>query len=123
MFRYMAATVIIPTIILFVGAKDIDAQSAPRSDLPKFLGRNVTIAEPALDADGFPKGPNPRATVCVEGLPQRQCYTAPPAFWNRSTVSVIQLQENIPALLFSAENYGVSGWQIHFALLHCPSER
>jgi len=80
MFRYMAARVVISAIFLYLAAKDIDAQSTPSKDLPKFLGREVTIVGPELDADGFPKGSDARATVCVEGLPQRQCYTPLPHF-------------------------------------------
>ena len=38
------------------------------------MGREVTLVEPETDADGFfPKGP---ASICIEGPPQRQCYTA-----------------------------------------------
>lgn len=118
MLRYMAARVVISTVLVFSGTKEISAQSAPRQDLPKFLGREVTIVEPELNADGFPKIPDARATVCVEGLPQRQCYTAPQSFWSSPTVAVVQLDKNVSALLFSAESYaGGSGWQIHFALL------
>ena len=78
------------------------------------MGREVTIAEPELDEDGFqPKGP---ASVCVEG-PQQQCYTAPKTFGRFPSVNVVQVEKNVPALLFSAASGGVSGWTIHFALL------
>jgi len=53
----------------------------------------------------------------VEGPPQRLCYTAPDAFGNRPTVTVVESGKNESALLFSAATGGVSGWQIHFALL------
>lgn len=79
------------------------------------MGREVRLVKPELDADGFfPKGP---ASVCVEGLPQRQCYTAPDEFGQNPRVAVVQLGKDMPALLFSAESVGGSGWQIHFALL------
>ena len=106
----MAAKLIIPVVLLFFVSKDIGGQS-----LPKFMGRKVTIIEPERDEDGFfPKGP---ASVCVEGPPQRQCYTAPQAFGNSPAVAVVQLEKDMSALLFSAASGGVSGWQIHFALL------
>ena len=81
------------------------------------MGREVTITEPEkADADGFfPKGP---ASICVEGPPARQCYTAPEEYGNNPEVDVVQLTKDITALLFSAESGGVSGWEIHFALLH-----
>jgi hypothetical protein len=113
----MAVRVIIFTVLVFSGAKEISAQSAPRKDLPKFLGREVTIVEPELDSDGFPKGSDPRAIVCLEGLPRRQCYSSPPEFWKNPVVSLVQVQRDLPALLFSVETWGGSGWQIHFALL------
>jgi hypothetical protein len=112
----MAAKLIIPAVFLFLGSKDTGAQSPPGHDLPKFMGRQVTIIEPEIDADGFfPKGP---ASVCVEGPPQQQCYTAPKAFGKNPTVAVVELEKDVPALLFSAESGGVSGWQVGFALLH-----
>jgi hypothetical protein len=78
------------------------------------MGREVTIIAPELEEDGFfPKGP---ASVCVEG-PQRQCYTAPKDFGNSPAVTVVQVEKDMPALLFSAATGGVSGFQIHFALL------
>ncbi|MBZ5634443.1 MAG: hypothetical protein LAO55_15075 [Acidobacteriia bacterium] len=79
------------------------------------MGREVTITEPALDADGFfPKGP---ASVCIEGPPQRQCYTAPKDFGRDPQVTLIQVEKDMPALLFSAASGGVSGFGINFALL------
>ena len=90
------------------------AQPAARQDPPKFLGREVTITEPELEDEFFPKGP---ATVCVEGPPRRQCYTAPRDFGRSPAVSVIQLGKEVPALFFSAASGGVSGFAFHFALL------
>ena len=99
-------------ILLFFIAFGTSAQSA----LPKFMGREVTITDPGTDDDGFfPKGP---ATVCVEGPPQRQCYTTPKDFGRAPDVTLVQVKQDQPALLFSADSGGVSGVMIHFALLH-----
>src|SRR5437870_4291438 len=119
----MTAKVIIPAVLLVLGSRDTSAQSARRGqDLPKFMGREVTIIVPEkLDADGFfPNGP---ASVCVDGPPQRQCYTAPKEFGNSPTVAVVQVEKDMSALLFSAASGGVSGWQIHLALLRPGAER
>src|SRR5689334_2151803 len=83
---------------------------------PKFMGREVTIAAPGLEDEPgvFPKGP---ASVCVEGPPQRQCYTAPRDFGGSPAVEVVQFKKGAPVLFFSAASGGVSGWSIHFAVL------
>jgi hypothetical protein len=79
------------------------------------MGREVTITEPELDPEGyFPKGP---ASVCLEGPPQRQCYTQPKDCGTNPTVSVVLVEQGMPALFFSAASGGVSGFLIHFALL------
>ncbi|MGD0435399.1 MAG: hypothetical protein ABSB86_02965 [Bryobacteraceae bacterium] len=78
----------------------------------------MTITTPQHDPDDpdgfFPLAP---ASVCIEGPPQRQCYTAPEAFGNDPKVALVELGKNEYALLFSAASGGVSGWQIYFALL------
>jgi hypothetical protein len=102
----MVAKLVIPTVILLLAARG--------QDLPKFMGREVTITEAEVEDDFFPKGP---ASVCLEGPPQRQCYTAPQEFGRFPTAAVVQLDKDTPALLFSAASGGVSGWSIHFALL------
>jgi hypothetical protein len=80
------------------------------------MGREVTIITPELDADGFfPKGP---ASICVEGPPQRLCYTQPENYGRSPEVAMIQVEKDMPALFFSAASGGVSGWGIHFSLLH-----
>jgi hypothetical protein len=117
MVRFIAGKIIILAVLASLGSKDIDAQSAPRKDLPRFLGREVTIVGPKLDADGFPTNSDPRATICLEGLPRRQCYTSPQEFWKNPAVSLVQVQRDLSALLFSVETWGASGWQIRFALL------
>jgi hypothetical protein len=81
---------------------------------PKFMGRGVTIQEPEHTPENFPKGP---AAICVDGPPRRQCYTAPQDFGNDPRVELVQLAKDMPALLFSASSGGVSGWEVHFALL------
>src|SRR5437870_1347663 len=95
-------------LLLFSGSQKIDSQPAGRvTDVPKFLGREITVIEPEHDEDGFPKG---SASVCVEGPPQRQCYTAPKDYGNSPTVEVIQLDRGRPAIFFSAAMGGGSGW-------------
>jgi hypothetical protein len=86
----------------------------PAQPLPKFMGRQLAIIEPEHTDDGFPKGP---AVVCLEGPPKKQCYTAPMDLGNRPTLEIVQLRNDSPALLFSAETGGVSGWSVRFALL------
>jgi hypothetical protein len=91
------------------------AQNAPKSpEKLTFEGRQVTIISPETDEEDFAKDP---ASVCIEGPPLRQCYTMPKEFGRNPTATVIQLRIDEPALLFSAESNGVSGWQIHYALL------
>jgi hypothetical protein len=104
-------------ILLSLVALAASAQSVSRNQaVPKFMGREVTITDPGTDADGFfPKGP---ATICIEGPPQRQCYTAPKDFGGSPAATLVQVEKGMPALLFSAESGGVSGFSIHFALLH-----
>jgi len=94
-------------LLLFLGL-------AQGQGLPKFMGREVTITEPEL-VDEFPKGP---ASICVEGPPQRQCYTAPKDYGRDPNVALVRIKNDVPALLFSAASGGVSGFSIHFALLH-----
>jgi hypothetical protein len=102
-------------LLLFLASTRIGAQPTPGRDLPKFMGHAVTIVEPELDADGFfPKGP---ASVCVESVPQRQCYTAPEGIGRFPAATVVPFKKDFPTLLFSAASGGVSGWEIHFALL------
>ena len=81
-----------------------------------FLGRKVTVTEGPRDPkeDMFPVGP---ASVCIEGPPQSQCYTAPENFGNDPSVTVVELRKDEPALLFQAAIGGVSGWAVRFALL------
>ena len=62
---------------------------APAGELPKFVGREVTVKEAELNPNGFyPKGP---ATICVEGPPRRQCYTAPKDFGRGTMVTQVPL--------------------------------
>jgi hypothetical protein len=106
-----------PVILLFLVAVAASAQPVSgKQSPPKFMGREVTVTDPGTDDDGFsPKGP---ATVCVEGPPRRQCYTMPKDFGRSPEATLVQVEKGMPALLFSAESGGVSGWEIHFALLH-----
>ncbi|MEP7352080.1 MAG: hypothetical protein ABI824_02500 [Acidobacteriota bacterium] len=81
---------------------------------PKYLGREVTILDPGMGDEAQPKGP---ATVCIEGPPVRQCYTAPETFENNPDISLVLFPNEPPALFFSVANMGGSGYSIHFALL------
>ncbi len=101
-------------------AAGLVAQSGVGPPPPKFfVGRPITVTEPKLEADGFfPLGP---ASICVEGAPLRQCYTAPEDFGRFPKVELVQLDKETPALLFSAASGGVSGWEIHYALLRPSS--
>jgi hypothetical protein len=84
------------------------------------MGRQVTMIKPELDEDGFfPKGP---ASVCIEGPPQQQCYTAPKDFGRSPEVTVVQVAKDKPAIFFSAASGGVSGFGVHLALLR-PGDR
>jgi hypothetical protein len=103
-------------ILLTLMAFAANAQSVSGKSLPKFMGREVTITDPGTDDDGFfPKGP---ATVCVEGPPQRQCYTPPEDFGRFPEVTLVQVGKEVAALLFSASSGGVSGYTTHLSLLH-----
>jgi hypothetical protein len=112
----MTLKLTIPTLLLFSVSQATNAQQPPGSQkLPRFMGREVTVTEPETDPDGsLPKGP---ASICIEGPPQRQCYTAPREFGRFPAVELVQVEKDMPALLFSAATDGVSGWRIHFALL------
>jgi hypothetical protein len=104
-------------ILLFLVALAASAQSGSGNHgLPKFMGRQVIITDPGTDEQGFfPKGP---AKVCLEGPPQRQCFTAPKDYGRIPEVTLVQVEQGLPALLFSAASGGVSGYGLHFALLH-----
>jgi len=105
---------LLPALAISFAVESILAQSA--KPMPNFMGRKVTLVDPGYkDEPGvFPKGP---ASVCVEGPPQRQCYTAKGDFGGEPTVSLVPVEKDMPALLFSAACGGVSGWAVHFALL------
>lgn len=91
------------------------AHASAEDTLPKFMGREVTVTESPTDPDGlFPTGP---ASVCIEGPPQRQCYTAPKEFGRSPEVELVEVEKRKPALLFSAASVGGSGFDVHFALL------
>jgi hypothetical protein len=80
----------------------------------RFMGRDVTVTRPKLDESGFSaEGP---ASVCVEGKP-RQCYTAPKEFGRDPKAKVITIQTGQPAIFFTVNSGGVSGWSVHAALL------
>ena len=84
-----------------------------QTDPQMFEGRKVTVINAHKDEYGFPKGP---VKICIE-LPQRRCYTPPDKFRANPKISIIQVNRDLSALLFSAESIGGSGFQIHYALL------
>jgi len=86
----------------------------------QFMGRDVTITDPGMEDDFFPKGP---ATICMEAPPRRQCYTAPDAYGIKPAVSVVQINKNTSALFFSVASGGVSGFSLHFALLYPRTDK
>jgi hypothetical protein len=111
----MATNSLLPGLLILLIVETIPAQPTPKQAIPDFMGRKVTVVEPETDADGFfPTGP---ASICIEGSPQRQCYTAPKDFGRAPGVSLVQVDKDTPALLFSAASGGVSGFGIHLALL------
>src|SRR5579871_4390192 len=96
-------------LILLIASTLAVAQT-PQSP-QRFLGRRVTITKPKLIDDRYPEGP---ATICLDGPPQRQCYTSPEDFGANPTVMQVQIDKNTPALFFQVATGGVSGWRIHF---------
>ena len=88
-----------------------DGPPPPKS----FMGRPITVVVPELDADGFfAAGP---ASICLQGAPRRQCYTAQEDFGRFPKVELVQIDKATPALLLAVASGGVSGWGIHYALL------
>ena len=112
----MAKSLVAALLVLGI-APSTHAQPTPRQTVPDFMDRKVTVVDPGYkDEPGvFPKGP---ASICIEGPPQRQCYTMREDFGGNPTVSLVQVEKDMPALLFSAHSGGVSGWSVHFALLY-----
>lgn len=91
------------------------AQQKPAQPLPLFEGRKVTITEfgeePPFEPVKFP------AKICVESPPRQQCHTMPESYGAGSTVELVQLKKNAPALLFRSDTRGASGYLIGLALL------
>jgi len=110
-------------VLVLLVAGDLLAQPKIVKQPFKFIGRDVTVTAPEVIEEGgtFPKGP--AASICIEGPPQQQCYTA----YNEEnsvfdyginpTVRVIRVDKYTSALLFSATSGGVSGTATRFVLL------
>lgn len=85
---------------------------------PQSMGiglRTVIINDPGTTEDGFdPKG---TASVCLDGPPRTQCYRAPEHFGRNPKATALELREGLDALWFSVASGGVSGFEIHYALL------
>ena len=110
----MTAKLIVSTLLLW-GSEETSAQSKhSHQKFTSFMGQKLTIVESRQLSDGCHYGP---ASVCVEGPPQRRCYTAPKDFGNKPSVKVVELRKDMPVLFFSAASCGGSGWAVHFALL------
>jgi len=76
-----------------------------------FEGRKVSVQMGHWVDDGAE--PGTPATVCIEGPPRRQCYTAPGDFGRTPYIRPLALGDGASALLFAPG--GLSG--IHLALL------
>jgi hypothetical protein len=111
----MKAPLIIPALLLLIDSI-VHAQTVRRTtDLPTFMDRAVTVTEPIPDADGYyAKG---SASICLEGPPQRQCYSAPDLYGHVAKVQLVEVQKGLSVLLFEAESVGTSGYGIHVAFL------
>lgn len=89
--------------------------AAQTQALPKFMGRQITVSAATRDKSGyFPEGP---VTICVEGPPKRQCFTTEKEYGLDPRVRVVEFRKGSPAILFSANSGGVSGWGVRLALL------
>src|ERR1700722_17701358 len=100
-----AKFVVLLSVVAFAASAQSDSGT---KILPKFMGREVTITDPGTDDDGFfPKGP---ATVWVQGPPERQGYTMPADFGRFPELTLVQVDNGLSALLFSASSGGVSGF-------------
>jgi hypothetical protein len=115
-----SSRILVSSILLF-SAIELGAQSPQaKKNLPSLMGRQITVTAPPMDPDGyFPTGP---ASICLEGPPERLCYTAAKDFGRDPEVAVIQVTKDMPAVLFSAESGGVSGFTIDFVLLRLTSK-
>jgi hypothetical protein len=83
-----------------------------------FMKRAVTLSGAEFDLDGdSPLSDEKPASVCLEGPPQRQCYTAPAEYKYEPAVEIIQLGGGERGLLFTALTCVGSGYNVHFALL------
>ena len=105
-------------LVLFAVCLSASAQTVLRSpEIPKFMGREVVLYEPADKGEGTGASPEEPAKVCLEGPPREQCYTTPKEFGFHPTVELVELSKKKSALFFSAASGGVSGWGVHLALL------
>ncbi|HEV2202182.1 MAG TPA: hypothetical protein VGR73_20370 [Bryobacteraceae bacterium] len=101
--------------LIALAASGLYGQSGQEKPVTEFMGRKVTLTEPALAADGLSsQGP---ATVCLEAPPRRQCFTPPQDFGRFPSLTVVELKKGMSALFFSAASGGVSGFAIRYAIL------
>ena len=83
-----------------------------------FNGQPVTIKGATNDDASMAKTHGPPASLCIGKASSKICYEAPKEYWVAPKAEIVQIDKNTPAILFTAESYGVAGWQVHLALLH-----
>lgn len=89
------------------------SQAGP-ADSPKLLKGYPVQVTGVSDRDHSPAGP---ISLCLDIPPQPACHVTPKDYSYNPNVQLIQLTIGEPAILFSSENYGMSGWGVRFALL------
>jgi hypothetical protein len=82
-----------------------------------FQGQPIELTGTPQDQVTTNKTLRKPASLCIGIRSQSTCYHAPKDYWIGPKAEIVQIHKNAPAILFSAESYGVSGWNIHFALL------
>jgi hypothetical protein len=108
--RFSAQSIKLVGVFAIVGC-------AGAQTVQQFMGREVVVYAPPGEDDHLGTSPSAPAKVCVEGPPQEQCYSTPEGYGWRPRVEVVQLSKEQSALLFTAETGGVSGWNVHYALI------
>src|SRR5579862_1151859 len=114
MIRAYSATAISALLLIATAAFGQTVHRSP--EIPKFMGREVVLYEPAKD-DGSGDPPKEPAKLCLEGPPKEQCYATPEGYGFEPTVQIVELSKEKSALFFSAWSGGVSGRSARLALL------
>lgn len=82
-----------------------------------FNGQPIVLSGATNEEVSTGEAKQTTASICVGKAPKQACYIAPKDYWIAPKAEIVQIDKNTPAILFSAESWGVSGWQIHLALL------